>query len=56
MLRTYLRALARDRHPAATKLEGGRQIRTCPNCGEETIFVPDTTGSWYRCTACTRYA
>lgn len=56
LLRAYLRGLAHGEGSANPTLEGGRQVRTCANCGERAVFTPAESGSWYRCGACGRYA
>lgn len=56
LLRAYLRNLARHQGPPIQELGGGRQVRTCPNCGERAVFRPETAGTWYRCGSCGRYA
>jgi hypothetical protein len=55
LLRRYLRALAREprtvREPSP-----GHAVRTCPSCGERSIFVLEPEGTWYRCSRCGHYA
>ena len=55
LLRRYLRALARQ--PSEPRAPSpGHAIRTCPSCGERSIFVLEPEGTWYRCSRCGHYA
>lgn len=54
LLRSYLRALHRRGGTHDVRLDGSRQVRTCSSCGARSVFRPE--GTWYRCTACGRYA
>jgi hypothetical protein len=54
LLRSYLRNLSRQGGTPDLRLDDGRQVRTCPNCGARSVFRPEDT--WYRCTACGQYA
>ncbi len=55
LLRRYLRAMAREpAEPRATS--PGHAIRTCPGCGDRSIFVLEPEGTWYRCRRCGHYA
>lgn len=56
LLRAYLRSMARGEGPPRQDLGRGRQLRTCPNCGDRTVFRLETEGTWYSCSSCGRYA
>jgi transposase len=55
LLRRYLRALAREPQPVREP-SPGHAIRTCPECGDRSIFVLEAEGTWYRCSRCGHYA
>ena len=55
LLRRYLRGLARQ--PRASRDPSpGHAVRTCPSCGDRSIFVLEPEGTWYRCSRCGHYA
>lgn len=56
LLRRYLRALAREGGTHDVELGRGRQLRTCPSCGERTVVTLEAAGTWYVCSSCDRYA
>lgn len=56
LLEDYVRALAREGGSHDVVLDAGRQLRTCVNCGERTVFRLEPDGTWYRCTNCREYA
>jgi len=56
LLKRYLRALAREGGTNEMEVGRGRELRTCPECGERAIARLEPSGTWHVCSACGRYA
>jgi len=46
----------RSNHDRASSIPPGHQVRTCANCGAQSLFRMDPEGTWAVCEACGRFA